>query len=680
MLCKSCNKEIPDDVEFCIYCGKKVNGGDTLYAKEVSAKSNKNRIGIKTKILIGIIIIILLTVTFVLVHTKIKMNGNMITNSEVNNEYSQNEIINVYEKNKIGFLKDEKVLEEKYNNNGDLIYCKYKFGDEIKEDYYEYEYDSQGRTIGLKLKNDYESYLKIEYANDKIIKVISNYEIAQYVYNFYYNDNVVSIDSYSIANQTIGNQTAGDINIGNSILVTTKEINGKKYKHIGVISTGGKGALIEEYIYEASEESDNILKKLGIIPTYYGGTLSYDNEYYYSNIITEYIGFGDVLSGLCLEVKRPIYAIGDGMDITRYEYDEVGRKLMNVIESSNENLMKIYYKYENIDENSYWRYYLMDTPYHIDTNQRYVIGKEKIFLENNNICKIELYKENYISEEEYELKRKEFMEYIEKSKIDTEKIISEMRNTVIEEDFDEQYIYEEEEGLQESINQNMNSEQDVIEDSNVTEEVEEKPSNNMNEEQDIIYEDMYAENENNELDDTVEITDIVLTSEQNVSSYYYTLQFRVKLKIGKDAKGGDKLDFYATINGEKEAFNSHIVGGEDSYIPYSDIIYLNQGENKFIIEVANKAGESFTKTFTVIYDPPALEIKTRFSHGELIIEAFNPDTCMEETEGVIVTANGNNAKQSGNEFVYTIKENENQFNIVVKGKTGKISEKTVNYE
>ena len=152
MKCNKCGNEIPIESEFCSYCGNKVEKEE----KKTIKLSLKKIIIIEIIVILGIAVVAGICVS---VWTRPQISKEETTQNVQNNK------IKTYELNKIGYYKNENILEEKYNNNGDLIYCKYKSGNEIKEDTYNYEYDSQGRTIKVSLNNGI-STLEIEYAGE----------------------------------------------------------------------------------------------------------------------------------------------------------------------------------------------------------------------------------------------------------------------------------------------------------------------------------------------------------------------------------------------------------------------------------------------------------------------------------------------------------------------------------
>ena len=202
--------------------------GTTAETPTLTEEEKKTiKLSLKKIIMIEIIVILGIAVVAgicISIWTRPQISTSNITQN--NNATSK---IKTYELNKIGYYKNENILEEKYNNNLDLIYCKYNSGNEIKEDTYNYEYDNKGRTIKVSLNNN-DSTLEIEYTGEEISKITTNYSLLKKEYQIMEDmDENKFISEYSTLNQQIGNESKGQITYDGKYLFFSENINNEKY-------------------------------------------------------------------------------------------------------------------------------------------------------------------------------------------------------------------------------------------------------------------------------------------------------------------------------------------------------------------------------------------------------------------------------------------------------------------
>ena len=433
MYCNNCGKKVVEGSEFCPYCGSKINKANNETLGPINYKvydigQTKNKP--KKKIGKGLIIVIICCIALIasaIYFTIIADNGSSKKSSSTNENIVQQEDFVTYELNEAGFYKNDNILEERFNQKGDLIYCKYKSSDEIYEENYSYIYDSQGRVTQITLNNSYETILNVDYIENDIIKITTNYEVAKYEYDFNYieDQNVIEITEYSTANQTIGNIIKGQTKYEGKFIITTKNINGKQYSLITEINDNGQ--VERQTIYENNNmNSNSSLSMLNIIPLQYFDVI---NANKYTNVITEYLGLSCISLPIINggnEIYSYLYSTGGNQSTTKNYYDVEGKILYSASDSLN-----YYYKYGNIEDNFYWVEVLMEA----DDNEREALGMEDNYYkqtmkfyanDNNEIYKYESYNEGtYLTNEEFATLKEEYMDYINNNKIDSDSIIAE---------------------------------------------------------------------------------------------------------------------------------------------------------------------------------------------------------------------------------------------------------------
>ena len=158
MKCFNCNKEIPNESDFCSFCGNKIK--EEKEVRDVKKETNKKK---KILLIIGMILVIVFVITIVVFYNN--KNKELKSIDDISKEIIERTCI----KNEIGLFKDDNILEEKYNDKNDLIYCKYKLNNEIKENNYNYLYDDKDRVTNITYtdEDNHKSTLDIEY-NDRL--------------------------------------------------------------------------------------------------------------------------------------------------------------------------------------------------------------------------------------------------------------------------------------------------------------------------------------------------------------------------------------------------------------------------------------------------------------------------------------------------------------------------------
>ena len=575
MKCKKCRKKIIEGSNFCTYCGTEVE--KNLDVKDTKQKEEKNVLNRKKKklMLIVIIGIIILSVTLL-----IFLNNRKTIEEMQNSDNSKKE---TYVKNKIGLFKSEDIIDEKYNDKNDLIYCKYRSNNEVKENSFEYVYDKEGRVTKITYidEKNYKSTLDIEYGEEGISRLISDYEISQ---SEYYVKDPQVILKYNTLHKTLGTKLAGKVEYAGAYVTYEKDIDGKKYKLIVEIDEDNK--IQRKNIYEVDNlESSNNLSKFGILPLAYGNDNI--NIFKYPNLVVSYVGIGNVIVPIT-NPKNEIYSYtlkNDGTEeSTEYIYDKSGKILFWGNQDE-----KFYSRYEKIDDKTYWKYNLADGGKYyqaLNLEQQYCISKTKLFFnENNEIYKYEDYNTEYITKEEFENKENEYISYMEKNKIDSDNIINAFSNVVNLEDLKSYVIKDEEEvKSQSSINLNNNSNQVKSKSNNsTTENATEKTVNTIN-----YISSSIGSNERDLVHSTLE-------GEFYISG---SIDFTTNGDWDEEAE-----KFSVTVNDKK--VKTRISEGT---LVFEGIINLKEGKQNISIIANNPNGENKKESFTITNTPEKYEI------------------------------------------------------------------------
>lgn len=294
MNCKYCKKEIPDGSCFCPECGKKIkiNYNDWL-------KKNK-------KIVIIFLIIIILILGLRLYNESQYDNGYSNDVKNATTDFG----LNTCELNEYGFWVDSNILDEKYNQNGDLTYCKYTNGIDVYEENYDYRYDSDGKVKKIKYngENDFKSELEIDYDDINRISKISvktDYTgmIVKDYYNYTYNENYIKIDLEK--ETTIQGVKYTDDTLDRFYYVYDKNIDGKNYELVVYKENGFTNKNLDVYkqkvestysnkekviIFEKNDAGyKNSLMMLGILPAQYYKVPHYST---FAKLLIDGSGFG----------------------------------------------------------------------------------------------------------------------------------------------------------------------------------------------------------------------------------------------------------------------------------------------------------------------------------------------------------------------------------------------------
>lgn len=360
----------------------------------------------KKKLLICLIIIFILTIVFFLFFNK-----------------SNQSVLETYTLNRQGLMRNDKIiLDERFDEKGNLIYYKYKSpnSNEISEFNFKYKYDDNNRITEVIL--DDKDYIQIEYnENNKISKMyetISNplsnsKDVLNLTFNYLENGEL-------IVDNTVTKYKDSENESKEHYTLNYKTINYKNKDCILITEKDGTENSIIEIAYEKNSKEinfSNFYDLLNIIPLgYYAENNSFKNTQSNANsllLTTPMISNGNLIY-MKNKVKLDQYSdyTEIGMD---YNYDNTGR-LLKYNTYGYETNQTIYCMYESINSKEYYEYRIVKIHSNVSTEYRYI--QNKIYLnESGNIYKKETLISDNIDEKEYTSKLKKFEKYFEKEKI-----------------------------------------------------------------------------------------------------------------------------------------------------------------------------------------------------------------------------------------------------------------------
>lgn len=361
----------------------------------------------KKKLLLVLIIIFILTLGFFVFFNK-----------------SNQSVLETYTLNRQGLMKNDKIiLDEKFDEKGNLTYYKYKSpnNNEISEFNFKYKYDDNNRITEVILNN--KDYIQIEYnENNKISKMYetisnslsNNKDILNLTFNYLENDEL-------IVDNTITTYTDTENEYKEHYTLNYKTINYQNKDCILITEKNDTEDSIIEIAYEKNLKEinfSNFCDLLNIIPLGYStennnlkNSQSNDNSLL---LMTPMISNGNLIY-IKNKVKVDQYSDYQETGIDN-NYDNTGR-LLKSSSYGYENNQTIHCMYKSINSKEYYEYRIVKICF-FDASTEYKYIKNKIYLnENGNISKKETLESDNINEKEYTSKLKKFEKYFEKEKI-----------------------------------------------------------------------------------------------------------------------------------------------------------------------------------------------------------------------------------------------------------------------
>ena len=360
----------------------------------------------KRILLISIIVIFIIIIGFFLF-----LNGKNET------------VLETYTLNQQGLMKNDKIiLDENFDEKGNLTYYKYKASDnnDILEFNYKYEYDDKNRIVKFSLDND--DYILVEYdENNKISKMYEN------ILDSLYNNTVICEFSFEYLDNdqiniekiiTYANNSENEYK--QHYILNYKTINYNDKECVLLTETDDDKNIINETLYEKGSNNinySNFYDLLNIVPLGYStedntfkNTLSYNN----SLLLTNPIFFNGNIIYTKNYARVNQHSDYKEMGAKKY-YDNMNRLLKQDTYGYEVNqTTNCMYKSKNSKE--YYEYRLVKV--YSDSSTKFTYIKNKIYLdENNKIYKKETLKTDEIDEKEYNSKLKNFENYFEKENV-----------------------------------------------------------------------------------------------------------------------------------------------------------------------------------------------------------------------------------------------------------------------
>ncbi|MBR2786614.1 MAG: hypothetical protein IKD76_03875 [Clostridia bacterium] len=360
----------------------------------------------RNKILIGLIIISTLAIGFLL----FKLN-------------TKETVMDTYILNQQGFLKNEKyVLDEKFDEKGNLIYYKYKSPDSnnIYEFNYNYNYDDKNRIIEVSLDN--KDSIQIEYnESNQIAKIKENIsnpssntkDLLEFSFQ-YLQDDGITVDKKII--NSVGSENEHTQHY--TLSYNTIDHNNKKC--ILLTETNDDGVITFELLYEKNSNNinySNFYELLNIIPFgYYSNDNSFKDSKDYNNslLLLRPVPFNGNIIYANNYIKVNQYS--DYMKIGANNYYDNSNRLLKQESSNYETNQITYCMYKTINSKEYYEYRLVKI--YSSSSAEYTYIKNKIYLDDNNqVYKKETLKSDKINEKDYTSKLKEFEKYFNNENI-----------------------------------------------------------------------------------------------------------------------------------------------------------------------------------------------------------------------------------------------------------------------
>ena len=683
MFCNKCGKEIPDNSKFCTFCGNKLNEKTKKNVdktnKEQDMEKENNEVKDKKikRSSKKIITVVIMVIALMLIIPIVTIISNKKENHTLMYEKDETDIKETYLKNQFGLFKSSNIIDEQFNDKGDLTYCKYYQGDTLYEDKFEYEYDNEKlKQIFYKSNAGYKFTLNINYNDNNTIQSIDvNNDFLTYSFNAIYKYNY--FDNYIYVEQKKSNSMTSNIS-NNEYYIYDKTIDGKEYRIVVYKSYDKKQNASPNYsivqatnssesnyvIYEKTdEEYKNSFLMLGIIPAQYWNIMHMYTSHIFLNSIG-FLNFGpDIINcgKIILEEEKTseftytANANTNSNSINKnesdktdyiYTYDEQDRIIFKREIKNSKILSTISYRYQQED----YGYSAIQLLYYNNQDSALAAGIPKGYYgletkykfyknDDGDIYKIEELDETkyYTFEEASKLYEDEYADIVannNKDELDIAKIMLSSFNEL-------------------NINGNIDDEFNIMNEdiqNNTTETETSMTYNQTNNYWDDNDDDYYSNN-NVEKDSIPEISNIININQNNEDFG--------RLEIMVDEY--DYVDeFTVIVNG-----NSTIQNG---YNLYSYKYNLSPGNNSFNISVTDKYGKTTNKKYSINFEPsqPKVSItKQGNSYGFFDVPESTPDYNKLKNLDIKVTCNGKSGTITYNEYYNVSEQEEEGENAVV---------------
>lgn len=335
---------------------------------------------------------------------------------------SNETVLETYTLNQQGLMKNEKnILDEKFDEKGNLTYYKYKSpdNDDILEFNFKYEYDDKNRIVKASLNDN--DYIQIEYdENNRISKMYENIsnslsdnrDFIEFSFDYLDNDEII-VDKNITYSENSENEYKQHYTLN------YKTLNYSNKECILLTEFIDDNSSISEILYEKGSKDinySNFYDLINIVPLGYStedntlkNTQTYDNS-----LLTDPVFFNGNIIYIKNHIKGNLYSDYINIEANNY-YDNMNRLLKqetNGYEVNN----TINCMYKSINSKEYYEYMLVKI--YSDSSTKFTYIQNKIYLDDNNkIYKKETVKSDEIDEKEYNYKLKKFEKYFEKENV-----------------------------------------------------------------------------------------------------------------------------------------------------------------------------------------------------------------------------------------------------------------------
>ncbi len=317
---------------------------------------------------------------------------------------------------------DKNILDEKFDEKGNLIYYKYKSpnNDSISEFNFKYKYDDSDRITEVSL--DDKDYIQIEYdennkisnINESILNSLSNNnDFIQFSFNYLSNDEI-------IVDKNITNSKDNENEYTQHFTLSYKDIDYNNKKCILLTEKDDEETNVFEILYEKNEKNidySNFYELINIIPL---GYFTEDNSFKFTNSYNNslLLIYPSIYTGNIIYVNNYIKVnqYSDYINMKSNNYYDNSNRLLKQESNGYETDQTIYCMYKSINSKEYYEYRIVKIYSSSSTEYTYI--QNKIYLDdNNNIYKKETLKSDKIDEKEYTSKLKKFEKYFEKENV-----------------------------------------------------------------------------------------------------------------------------------------------------------------------------------------------------------------------------------------------------------------------
>ena len=360
----------------------------------------------KKKLLICLVVIFILIIIFSIFFNK-----------------SNETVLETYTLNQQGLMRSDKViLDEKFDDKGNLTYYKYKSSDndDILEFNFEYEYDDKNRIVKFGLNDN--NYIQISYdENNRISKIYENVysyladniSIFEFSFNYLNNDEIIVDKNISYFNDSKGEYKQ-------HYVLNYKTVNYNNKQCILLTEIDDNKTFITETVYEKGFKDidySNIYDLIKIVPFKYfaeDNTLKNGLDYDNALLINPILFNGNIIYQK-KDIKVDEYSDYINMRYNIYYNDT--NKILKQETTGYEVNNTTNFIYKTINSKEYYEYRLIKKYSEYSTEFTYV--QDKVYLnDNNEIYKRETLKSDKIEEKEYNSKLKKFEKYFEKEKVE----------------------------------------------------------------------------------------------------------------------------------------------------------------------------------------------------------------------------------------------------------------------